>query len=264
MSAIICDNVTKYFHRWKSSGRFRFEKHRSVACTGVSLEVAPGEIFGLLGSNGSGKSTLIRILCTLLLPDEGQASVLGHDVVRESAAIRKRIHRVSVEAAFFGKLSAWENLICACRLYGLTTAQAQERVAESAAGLGLAPEKLHEELENLSRGMQQKVAVIRALVARPELLFLDEPTTGLDPASRRQVQEFVARVNQTQGTTVVLTTHDMPEAQRLCHRVAMMSHGKLVAMGTVPELLRQSGARDLEDAFLKLTGEALDCGEEAC
>lgn len=264
MSAIICDNVTKYFYRWKSSGRFRFEKNRSVACTGVSLEVAPGEIFGLLGSNGSGKSTLIRILCTLLLPDEGAASVLGHDVVREAAAIRKRIHRVSVEAAFFGKLSAWENLICACRLYGLTTAQAQERVAEMAAGLGLPEDKLSESLENLSRGMQQKVAVIRALVARPELLFLDEPTTGLDPGSRRQVQEFVARENARRGTTVVLTTHDMPEAHRLCHRVAMMSHGKLVALGTVPELLRQSGARDLEDAFLKLTGEALDCGEEAC
>ena len=230
----------------------------------VSLSVCEGEILGLLGSNGSGKSTLIRILCTLLLPDEGQASVLGLDVVKSAAEIRKHIHRVSVEAAFFGKLSAWENLLCASRLYGLHAGEARVRISEMAAGLGLKADKLHESLENLSRGMQQKVAVIRALVARPKVLFLDEPTTGLDPGSRRQVQEFLIRENALHGTTVVLTTHDMPEAQRLCARVGMMSHGKLVALGTIPELLTQSGADNLEDAFLKLTGEILDTGEEAC
>ncbi|NPV80573.1 MAG: ABC transporter ATP-binding protein [Firmicutes bacterium] len=206
------------------------------AVAGVTFEVGRGEIFGILGPNGSGKSTLIRLISTLLLPDEGEIRVFGHDVVRERFAVRRLINRVSVEAAFFKKLSAMENLSYAARLYDLDIREARKTAIHILDRLGFSENKVYEPLEDLSRGMQQKVAVARALLTSPLLLLLDEPTTGLDPVSKREVQDYVLEVREARGTTVILTTHDMQEADRLCDRVAIIDQGRFVALDTPARL----------------------------
>ncbi|MDK2931596.1 MAG: type transport system ATP-binding protein [Bacillota bacterium] len=232
------------------------------AVSGVTFSVKRGEIFGILGPNGSGKSTLIRLISTLLLPDEGEIRVFGHDVVRERFAVRRLINRVSVEAAFFKKLSAMENLSYAARLYDVDIRWARERAIGILKRLGFSESKAYEPLEDLSRGMQQKVAVARALLTSPVLLLLDEPTTGLDPVSKREVQDFVLEVRGSHDTTVILTTHDMQEADRLCDRVAIIDQGRFVALDT-PARLKAGLAKNgetvtLEDVFFTLTGKALE------
>lgn len=224
----------------------------------VTLEVKAGEIFGILGPNGSGKSTLIRLIATLLLPDDGQIRVFGHDVTREPIAVRRLLNRVSVEAAFFKKLSSWENLCYAARLYGIPTRQARRDAVRILGRLGLEEKKLDVSMETMSRGMQQKVAIARALISNPRMLLLDEPTTGLDPRSKREVQGFVRELWQGQGTTVLLTTHDMAEADNLCARVAMMYEGRVVALDT-PDALKKTycpGQQNatLDDVFFAITG----------
>ncbi|MCR4424700.1 MAG: ABC transporter ATP-binding protein [Firmicutes bacterium] len=238
--------------------------HRGVkveAVHDVSFEVARGEIFGILGPNGSGKSTLIRMVSTLLLPDSGTITVFGRDVVENKLEVRQSINRVSVEAAFFKKLSALENLEYAARLYGVNVREGRERAMAILERLGFAKKKARTPLENLSRGMQQKVAVARALLTSPVLLLLDEPTTGLDPVSKREVQDFVLELRRTHDTTVILTTHDMQEAERLCDRIAVMDNGRFVALDT-PDNLRagmtQNGhVPSLEEVFFRLTGKNL-------
>ncbi|MCG0239772.1 MAG: ABC transporter ATP-binding protein [Firmicutes bacterium] len=235
-----------------------------AAVRGVSFQVPEGEIFGILGPNGSGKSTLIRVIATLLLPDEGTVRIFGHDVVRERTAVRQLINRVSVEAAFFKKLSAMENLMYAARLYGLPVKEATARAGAILDRLGLPRKKRVIPLEELSRGQQQKVAIARALMTNPRLLLLDEPTTGLDPKSKREVQDFILEAQREHGATVILTSHDMEEAERLCQRVAFMDEGRFVALGTPGELKAQFGAhpeQSLEAVFLACTGKGL--GEEA-
>lgn len=234
---------------------------RVEAVSGVTFSVKRGEIFGILGPNGSGKSTLIRLISTLLLPDEGEIRVFGHDVVRERFAVRRLINRVSVEAAFFKKLSAMENLSYAARLYDVDIRWARERAIDILKRLGFSERKAYEPLEDLSRGMQQKVAVARALLTSPVLLLLDEPTTGLDPVSKREVQDYVLEVRGSHDTTVILTTHDMQEADRLCDRVAIIDQGRFVALDT-PARLKAGLAKNgetvtLEDVFFTLTGKAL-------
>lgn len=231
------------------------------AVAGVSFDVRPGEIFGILGPNGSGKSTLIRLISTLLLPDEGEIRVFGHDVVRERFAVRRLINRVSVEAAFFKKLSAMENLSYAARLYDIDIREARKNAIDILRRLRFDENKAYEPLEDLSRGMQQKVAVARALLTSPALLLLDEPTTGLDPVSKKEVQDYVLEVREKYGTTVILTTHDMQEADRLCDRVAIIDQGRFVALDT-PAQLKASLAKNgeavtLEDVFFALTGKEL-------
>ncbi|MBX5475872.1 MAG: ABC transporter ATP-binding protein [Clostridia bacterium] len=226
------------------------------AVNGVTLRVRRGEIFGILGPNGCGKSTLVRIVSTLLLPDEGEVKVFGHDVVREPHAVRRLINRVSVEAAFFKKLSSWENLCYAARLYGMSPRAIRGEVARVADRLGLPWEKLFTSMEHLSRGQQQKVAIARALLTSPVLLLLDEPTTGLDPRSKRDVQTFVEEVRREHDATILLTSHDMDEVERLCDRVAVMNDGRVIAVDT-PQKLKQRYAGPggtLEDVFLRLTG----------
>lgn len=234
---------------------------RVEAVSGVTFSVKRGEIFGILGPNGSGKSTLIRLISTLLLPDEGEIRVFGHDVVKERFAVRRLINRVSVEAAFFKKLSAMENLSYAARLYDVDIRWARRKAIDILTRLGFSESKAYEPLEDLSRGMQQKVAVARALLTSPVLLLLDEPTTGLDPVSKREVQDYVLEVRDSHDTTVILTTHDMQEADRLCDRVAIIDQGRFVALDT-PGHLKESLATNgetvtLEDVFFALTGKAL-------
>ncbi len=239
---------------------------RVDAVKDVSFEVERGEIFGILGRNGSGKSTLVRLIATLLTPDSGTVTVFGKDVVAHQIQVRKMINRVSVEAAFFKRLSARENLDYAAGLYDLEPRAARARAREILARLDFPASKFNSPLENLSRGMQQKVAVARALLSSPVALLLDEPTTGLDPVSKREVQDFVLEVCEDHDTTVILTTHDMQEAERLCDRIAVIDGGRFVALDT-PHGLRQMGAADaarlgagpgelpsLESVFFSLTG----------
>ncbi len=237
-----------------------------IAVNHVSLTIHSGEIFGVLGPNGSGKSTLIRLIATLLIPDGGQLSVFGHDVADEARVVQTLINRVSVEASFFKKLSPMENLLYGARLYGVSTTEAKQRVLEILTRLGLEAKAIYRPMEEMSRGMQQKVAIARAFLSEPRVLLLDEPTTGLDPRSKREVQAFVRELRDQHGTTILLTTHDMNEAEALCDRIAIIDGGRIVALDTpaaLKKLIPQNGhAPTLEDVFLELTGKQLVAEEE--
>jgi ABC-2 type transport system ATP-binding protein len=241
-------------------------KRETVAVNHVSFEVKQGEIFGVLGPNGSGKSTLIRLMATLLLPDEGQLQVFGFDVVRNSIDVQRLINRVSVEASFFKKLSPMENLMYGARLYGMPGGETKKKVVEILTRLGLEERSIYAPMEEMSRGMQQKVAIARALLSKPKVLLLDEPTTGLDPRSKLEVQDVVRELRDEWGATILLTTHDMKEADVLCDRVAIMDKGSIVAMDTPAELKKlvpqENGDEPtLEDVFLELTGRSLKSDE---
>src|SRR5207248_3076641 len=225
--ALVAVGVVKAFHTDRVLRR---------AVDGVSLRVTRGEIYALLGANGSGKSTLIRVFSTLLIPDAGVVRVFGLDVQADEAEVKRRINRVSVEASFFKKLSAMENLVYAGRLYGVPAHVARAKSLSILRRLGIAGERVNEPLEKLSRGMQQKVAIARAFLTAPMLLLLDEPTTGLDIRSKREVQTFVRDLRLEHDATIVLTTHDLDEAERLADRVGILHDGRLVAEGTTDEL----------------------------
>ncbi len=237
-----------------------------VAVDHVSFTVHEAEIFGVLGPNGSGKSTLIRLIATLLLPDAGSITVFGHDVVSQSMQVQRMINRVSVEASFFKKLSPMENLLYGARLYGMDGKETRRKVVEILTRLGLEKNTIGQPMEEMSRGMQQKVAIARALLSQPRLLLLDEPTTGLDPRSKHEVQAVIRELNEKNGTTILLTTHDMSEAEALCHRIAIVDNGKIVALDA-PEALKRLIPRNgheptLEEVFLELTGNKLVAEEE--
>lgn len=239
--------------------RFRSSGKDVRAVDGVSLAVARGEIYALLGANGSGKSTLIRVFSTLLEADLGTVSVFGLDIRRDELAVKRLINRVSVEASFFKKLSAMENLVYAGRLYGVAAADARVRSREILVRLGIAITRHDEPLEKLSRGMQQKVAIARAFLTSPSLLLLDEPTTGLDIRSKREVQTFVRDLRDEHDATILLTTHDLDEAERLADRVGILHGGRLVAEGSPAELCARFGARGmLEEVFMTITGRKID------
>jgi len=238
-----------------------------IAVDHVSFRVERGEIFGVLGPNGGGKSTLIRLISTLLLPDGGTITVFGYDVEKQPTQVQKLINRVSVEASFFKKLSPHENLLYGARLYGMEAAETRKQIVEILTRLGLKKHDIFSPMEEMSRGMQQKVAIARALLSKPELLLLDEPTTGLDPRSKREVQEIVRELRENHGTTIVLTTHDMNEAELLCDRIAIMDSGKVIALDTPAALKQLIPAKDgieptLEDVFLELTGKRLVSPDE--
>jgi ABC-2 type transport system ATP-binding protein len=232
----------------------------------VSFSVQQAEIFGVLGPNGSGKSTLIRLIATLLLPDEGTITVFGCDVKSQAMQVQRMINRVSVEASFFKKLSPMENLLYGARLYGMEGKETRHKVVEILTRLGLEKNTIRQPMEEMSRGMQQKVAIARALLSRPKLLLLDEPTTGLDPRSKREVQAVIRELNEQHGTTILLTTHDMGEAEALCHRIAIVDSGRIVALDTptaLKKLIPQNGHEiTLEDVFLELTGNQLVTEDE--
>jgi ABC-2 type transport system ATP-binding protein len=228
------------------------------AVDNVSLSVWRGEIYGLLGANGSGKSTLVRLFSTLLTPDSGQVRVFGLDIDRDELAVKRLINRVSVEASFFKKLSAMENLVYAGRLYGVAPDESRPKIVSILRRLGLEDRRMKEPLEQLSRGMQQKVAIARAFLTTPMLLLLDEPTTGLDIRSKREVQTFIRDLRDEHDATILLTTHDLDEASRLADRIGILHQGRLVAEGTAAELAARHGGGTLEDVFMALTGRRLE------
>lgn len=274
--ALNIEHATKVFrHNGTGNWMARLRRPRSnedkpaqiVAVSDLSLQVRRGEIFGILGPNGSGKSTLVRLIATLLIPDSGTITVFGHDVQREEMVVKRMINRVSVDAAFFKKLSPMENLLYAARLYGVNARQARRQVLTILARLGIKERDIYMPLEDMSRGMQQKVAIARAFLSSPILLLLDEPTTGLDPRSKREVQAFVRELREVHEATILLTTHDMNEAEALCDRIAILDEGCIVALDTPVGLKRLvSHTNDqgptLEDVFMALTGKALVDEEE--
>jgi ABC-2 type transport system ATP-binding protein len=223
-----------------------------VAVEGLDLDVHKGEVFGLLGPNGSGKTTTIRILCGLLHPTAGSAEVVGIDVVREPERVRTRIGYMSQRFGLYDDLTVLENVRFYGGLYGLRGRGLQARIDELADELGFGG-RLSQMAGTLSGGWKQRLALACATAHRPDLLFLDEPTAGVDPAARQRFWEHIGRL-RAQGTTILLTTHYMDEAER-CERLVFLSAGKLIAEGSPAEITRQFGAPTLEAVFIALQRE---------
>src|SRR5216117_1361042 len=236
----------------------RKRRKRVAALEGVTFTIARGECVAILGQNGSGKSTLVRLLSTLLLPDGGSATIFGHDVVKESRPVQRLVNRVSVEASFFKKMSSEENLAYAARFYGIPPSVTKTAIPEILERVGFPVKRRHEAMENLSRGMQQKVALARALLTSPVLLLLDEPTTGLDPRSKLEVQTFIKEVRAEHDATILLCTHDMAEAESLADRIGILDRGELLFLEPVADVKARFGVETLEQAFFAATGRSFE------
>jgi ABC-2 type transport system ATP-binding protein len=219
-------------------------QRRTEALRGASLRVPRGAIYGLLGPNGAGKTTLLSILATLLLPDSGSASILGHDVVREATAIRRRLNMASGNASFVWSLRPSEVLTFYGGLYGLHGKVLRERVETLIEQCGLDAHR-KTEYNALSTGLKQRLALAKALINEPEVLFLDEPTLGLDPDISIRLRAQIAALRRERGTTIILTTHYMREAEELCDRIAFIKAGRILAEGTPDELKRQIRIGDI-------------------
>ena len=258
--AVEVHELRKEFRRKDS--RKRGERRSRVALDGVSFTMEKGETVAILGQNGSGKSTLVRLLSTLLLPDGGYARILGHDVVADHRSVRRVVNRVSVEASFFKKMSAAENLSYAARYYGMTRKETRAKIPEILERVGFPADRRDEPMEALSRGMQQKVALARALLTSPVVLLLDEPTTGLDPRSKLEVQEFVREIRDSHDSTILLCTHDLAEAEVLANRVGILDRGRLLALESADEIKQRYDAETLEEAFFAATGREFEAEED--
>lgn len=239
----------------------RFDQVTAVG--GVSFAVAPGEVFGLLGPNGAGKTTTIRVLTTLLTPTEGRALVAGCDVRSDSLAVRACIGYIPQAISVDGALTAWENLDFYGRVTGVPRRERRERIAEviETMELGAMLDRL---ARTLSGGMLRRLEIASALLNRPRVLFLDEPTVGLDPNARAMVWERLRALREQSGTTILVTTHLMEEAERHCDRLGVIDHGRLIEQGEPAELIERHDADSLEDVFRAITGRPLgeETGEE--
>lgn len=237
----------------------RFGEHTAV--DQVSLAVRQGEVFGLLGPNGAGKSTMIKILTTLLPPTSGRASVVGFDVTGQPMAVRHRIGYVPQALSADGHLTGYENLLVFAKLYDLPRAERAAKAREALAFMGLqdAADKL---VRTYSGGMIRRLEVAQAMLHEPRVLFLDEPTVGLDPVARKAVWEHLGHLRAQTGMTIFLTTHYMEEADRLCDRIAILHVGKVVAVGTPAELKISIGGPEvtLDAVFTHYTGNTLESG----
>jgi ABC-2 type transport system ATP-binding protein len=255
----VCELRKEFRRRDRRAGRFA--RRRMPAIQGLTFTIERGECVAILGQNGSGKSTLVRLLSTLLINDGGEARIFGHDAFKETRTIRRLVNRVSVEASFFKKMSASENLSYAARFYGMPPSQTRTAIPEILEKVGFPADRRRESMENLSRGMQQKVALARALLTSPVLLLLDEPTTGLDPRSKLEVQEFIKTVRVTHDATILLCTHDMVEAEALADRIGLLDRGELLFLEPVDEVKRRYGVQTLEEAFFAATGREFEAEE---
>ena len=247
-----------------------FKKKRNEyahALKGVSLELRRGECVGILGPNGSGKSTLVRVISTLTTQDSGSVTIFGHDAVKHPKTVQRFMNRVSVEASFFKKMSSLENLLFGAKLYGVPDRESRPRIKDILESVGFDYKRINDPMEHLSRGMQQKIALARALLTSPVLMLLDEPTTGLDPRSKKDVQALIRRIRADHDSSILLCTHDMDEAEQLCDRIGILLNGELVAIDTV-EGLKQHYQKDgvlpsLEEVFMAATGSTLEEAEFA-
>lgn len=230
-SIIETENLTKIFR-----GKVR-------AVDGVTFDVKKGEIFGLLGPNGAGKSTLIRLLCTLTRPTSGTAKVVGFDVVKEANDVRKHIGLVAEKMIMYNHLTAYENLLLFGKLHNVPKETLTKRIDDLLELVQMSKWR-NTRVGDFSTGMRQKINVIRGLIHMPELLFLDEPTLGLDPQSSVDIRELTQRLNDEHGVTIILTTHYMDEADMLSDRIALVDHGKIAALGTPAGLKKQVSGSD--------------------
>ncbi len=237
----------------------RFDELQAVG--GVSFAVAPGEVFGLLGPNGAGKTTTIRVLTTLLEPTAGRALVAGFDVGSENLQIRASIGYVPQAISVDGALTAFENLDFYARVTGVPAGERSQRIEQAIAEMDLEP-MLDRLARTLSGGMLRRLEIATALLNRPAVLFLDEPTVGLDPTARQMVWERLCALREQAGTTIMFTTHLMEEAERYCMRLAIMDFGRLVAQGEPAELIERNGAASLEEVFTDVTGHSIDEDQE--
>jgi ABC-2 type transport system ATP-binding protein len=256
--AVEVTNLRKEFRRRDRRAGRSARRRRMPALNDVTFTIARGECVAILGQNGSGKSTLVRLLSTLLIEDGGEARIFGHDAFSDTKSIRRLVNRVSVEASFFKKMSASENLSYAARFYGMPPSVTRTAIPEILERVGFPAERRGESMENLSRGMQQKVALARALLTSPVLLLLDEPTTGLDPRSKLEVQQFIREVRATHDATILLCTHDMAEAEALADRVGLLDRGELLFLEPVADVKRRYGVQTLEEAFFAATGREFE------
>ena len=221
----------------------------------LDLEVREGEFFGFLGPNGAGKTTTVHLFATLLAPSRGGARVAGHDIVRESLRVRRSIGLVFQETTLDRDLTVGENLRFAARLWDLPRRLAEPRIDRLLRQFGLG-ERRHDPVRALSGGLRRAVDIARGILHEPRVLFLDEPTAGLDPRARRSLWELIRGLREASGVTVFLTTHYVEEAEP-CDRVAVLDQGRLVALGTPADLKREAGVRSLEEVFLARTGHRL-------
>jgi ABC-2 type transport system ATP-binding protein len=231
-----------------------------VAVDRLDLVIEQGAVFGLLGSNGAGKSTTIKMLTTLMKPTGGRAKVVGFDVVRQAREVRRRIGYVPQMLSADAGLSARENLMLFAKLFDVPRAERASRAADALAFMGLADvgERL---VKTYSGGMIRRLEIAQALLHRPAVVFLDEPTVGLDPSAKHAVWEKLRELRAERGMTVLLTTHDMDEAEELAERIAIMHKGRIVALGTPTELKSQVGPEaTMDDVFVHFTGGAVDQG----
>lgn len=229
-----------------------------MAVNRVSFTVAKGESLGLIGANGAGKTTIVKILTTLLPPTEGSASVAGFDIVHDAMRVRQHIGYVPQLLSSDGAITAWENLLLSARLYNVPPREVRPRIEQALESMELMP-FAHHLVQGFSGGMIRRLEIAQSMLHRPDVLFLDEPTVGLDPVARRAVLDHVAELRRQFGTTVLVTSHYMEEIEELCDRVAMLSHGSMVALDTPTALKAAVGPNaTLDDAFAALagTGEA--------
>ena len=228
-----------------------------LALDRVNLSIKRGEVFGLLGPNGAGKTTLIRILTGIFAPTEGKVEVLGYDVTKNSEELRRKIGLLPQEAETYENLTAWENIAYYAGMYGLDNNEIKLRTEKIIEIIGL-KERARDLTKDFSGGMKRKVLVGRALALHPEILFLDEPTTGIDVLGARRVRNLLRQLSEKEKITTVLTTHDLTEVEQLCDRVGILVNGKLVAIGNSDELENEFKAANLEDIFVGLaTGESV-------
>lgn len=231
-----------------------------VAVDGLTLTVPAASIFGLLGPNGAGKSTTIKMLATLLPPSSGAARVAGFDILRQPYGVRRHIGYVPQVLSADGALTGYENLLLLAKLYGVAGSERNDRIRDALEFTGLtdAREKL---VREYSGGMIRRLEIAQSMLHRPAILFLDEPTVGLDPMARRTVWEQVRALRHQFGTTILMTTHYMEEADELCDLVAIMSRGRVAAVGSPAELKAAAGpAANLEDVFVRFAGHSLESG----
>jgi len=227
-----------------------------TAVDNINFTVAKGEIFAFLGPNGAGKSTTIKMLTTLLHPTKGRIQLNGHDPVKDSSAVRKSFGIVFQDPSLDDELTAYENMDFHGVLYGMPVQLRRERIEQLLKFVELW-DRRNNLVKEFSGGMKRRLEVARGLMHHPKILFLDEPTLGLDPQTRNHIWTYLKNLNQQENITVFFTTHYMAEAEQIAQRIAVIDHGKIVATGTTAELQQRTGTRSLEEAFLKLTGDTI-------
>lgn len=240
------ENLTKHFGSTK-------------AVDGISFQIEEGELFGLLGPNGAGKTTTVRMIATLIPPTSGNIEVNGFTIPKHAAMARNFIGYVPQALSSDGSLTGYENLLIFAKLVGLRKKEREQRIEELVRMMGL-EEALHKLVKEYSGGMVRKLEIAQALLHHPKVLLLDEPTVGLDPVARHSVWDVLENLRKNYDVTILLTTHYMEEAEALCDRLAIMDHGKIVAIGSPLELRTRTETSNLEEAFIALTGHSTEEG----